>query len=406
MLVNTLSSLLLLSSVAHSAPMDLQSSLSVVKDRIADILNPFPVSEDASEPPEFALRPELFKLHREIVSVDSLSHRENDGSEYVAKYLEGKGLNVEYLPTDDGRNNVYAYLGDKKSSSVLLTSHIDTVPPFFKYSVQKAEEGYRIYGRGAADAKGSVATQIIAFEELLQEGKIGEGDVSFLFVVGEEVGGDGMVAADKQLIADNVNWDTVIFGEPTNNDLAVGHKGLYFFRIRVYGRSCHSAYPELGVDANKVLIQILNGFETVEWPGSDLLGKTTLNVGEIDAHNAGNVVSPFAAATVVLRVASTIDKVSKLVTEIVDKYKDQALKVELDVLQASNPVYLDYDVAGFNHSSLACSTDVPNLTDRGFKKYLYGPGSIHNAHAADEYVTVDSLVGAVDDYKKLVLHAL
>jgi acetylornithine deacetylase len=64
-----------------------------------------------------------------------------------------------------------------------VTSHIDVVPPHFPYSIQ----GSKIYGRGSNDAKGSVATQIQAVQELRKEGKVGDGDVGLLFVVGEEV---------------------------------------------------------------------------------------------------------------------------------------------------------------------------------------------------------------------------
>ena len=70
---------------------------------------------------------------------------------------------------------------------MLVSSHIDTVPPFWEY----ARQGDEIWGRGSVDAKGSVATQIMAFEDLREKGKIGEGDVGLLFVVGEETGGEG-----------------------------------------------------------------------------------------------------------------------------------------------------------------------------------------------------------------------
>lgn len=74
---------------------------------------------------------------------------------------------------------------------MLVSSHIDTVPPFWEYE----RKGKEIWGRGTVDAKGSVASQIVAFEELREKGKILEGDVALLFVVGEEQGGDGMKKA-------------------------------------------------------------------------------------------------------------------------------------------------------------------------------------------------------------------
>lgn len=80
----------------------------------------------------------------------------------------------------------------------IITSHIDVVPPHFPYSVS----GSKIYGRGSNDAKGSVASQIQAVEELRKAGKLGDGDIGLLFVVGEEV-----LLPSSALTADKRNWN-------------------------------------------------------------------------------------------------------------------------------------------------------------------------------------------------------
>lgn len=363
-------------------------------------------SSDLDQIPQFAQRPNLFRLHRDLVQINSVSYYEHNVTKFLVGYLEKKGLTVELLPTPDGRNNVYAYSGKNRNATVLLTSHIDTVPPYFGYSIEKHGKETRIHGRGTADAKASVSSQITAFEELVSEGKVKQGDVAMLFVVGEEVGGNGMRAADKQLLDNHVGWKTVIFGEPTSNALAVGHKGIYYFHLRVYGHSCHSAYPELGVDANRVLIRIMNDLLVAPWPGSKLLGNTTINIGEIEMSNAANVLSPFAACTALIRVASSIKEVSALVQEVIHRYIDEAQGYAFEIAQEDDPSYLNYDVPGFKHSSISCSTDVPNMVNTGFKRYLYGPGMIRVSHALGEYITPESLMQGVDDYKTLVLHGL
>lgn len=386
--------LALFAAVSVATPIDEQSALLFKHNEV-------------SSPPEFASRPELFQLHKDLIQVSSLSRHEENITAFLSSYLAKQGLNVEFLDSPVGGKNIYGYFGKNKNASVLLTSHIDTVPPFFNYSLKRGPDNHlKIHGRGSTDAKASVASQIIAAKELFAEGKINGDDISFLYVVGEEIGGLGMVPADKQLIKENVGWETVIFGEPTANTLAVGHKGIYYFQIKVFGRSCHSGYPELGVDANKALIGIMNELLTTAFPGSELLGNTTVNIGEIDATNAANVLSPYAACTVLIRAASTIDKTAAVVNQIITKYEKEAIRIEIKMTQEADPTYVDYDVPGFNHTSLSCSTDVPNMQNRGFKRYLYGPGLITIAHSANEYILPEMLEQGVDDYKTLVLHAL
>ncbi|KAG7826963.1 hypothetical protein KL920_004961 [Ogataea angusta] len=336
----------------------------------------------------------LYSLHKRLVRINSVSFQEQDASEYIAEYLKSLGLTVETI-SSQGRNNVYAYLGKTRDTKVLLTSHIDTVPPYIAYY----DDGDKIYGRGSCDAKGSVAAQITAFTELYEQNKVQEGDVAMLFVVGEETGGDGMLAVDKEIDA---SWEMVVFGEPTENKLAVGHKGVYYFKIQVHGLSSHSGYPELGKDANNELIKIMYEISTTEWPSDELLGPTTVNIGLINAGTAANVVSPIAECEVLMRVSVKSDEIQKIADDILEKYQD----VEVTVIQKADPTYLDYDVPGFDTMLAAYFTDVPNLTQRGFKRYLYGPGSILVAHGDNEYVTHESLEYAVEGYKRLVAYGL
>lgn len=129
------------------------------------------------------------------------------------------------------RANLYAYKGSKRDTKVLLTSHIDTVPPFFGYCI----EDDRIYGRGSVDDKNCVAAMIVALEELIDEKEVEVDDVALLFVVEEEIGGPGMQFANEHLGVDS--WKAVIFGEPTEMKLGVGHKGIIIFKYAVEGKA-------------------------------------------------------------------------------------------------------------------------------------------------------------------------
>jgi acetylornithine deacetylase len=135
----------------------------------------------------------LLALHKSLVEIESITGHEHDVAQYLISYLSSQNLTVETQDVGPGldgrgtRQNILAYTGKQRNTKVLVSSHIDTVPPFWEY----ARQGDEIWGRGSVDAKGSVATQIMAYEELREKGKIGEGDVGLLFVVGEETGGEG-----------------------------------------------------------------------------------------------------------------------------------------------------------------------------------------------------------------------
>lgn len=139
-----------------------------------------------------SLTSSLLSLHKSLVEVPSISGSERNVSSFLSEYLESKNFTVEVQPVTKDRENILAYTGSSRKTKTLVTSHIDTVPPFWPYE----RHGDEIWGRGTVDAKGSVASQILAVESLLESSQIQEGDVGLLFVVGEEKGGEGMRIAN------------------------------------------------------------------------------------------------------------------------------------------------------------------------------------------------------------------
>ncbi|RLV87573.1 hypothetical protein JA9_002302 [Meyerozyma sp. JA9] len=337
----------------------------------------------------------LLDFHRKLVTIPSVSGTELAVAKYLGAYLKSLNLTVEYQEVAKNRYNVYAYLGNKRNTTVLLTSHIDTVPPYLPYKV----EGSRIYGRGSTDAKASVAAQVFAFAQMAAKKTIGEGDVALLYVVGEEVDGRGMEAVSASLGA---HWEAAIFGEPTELKLGVGHKGGYVVNVVVNGTAAHSGYPELGVSATEALVPLLAKMLDAEWPASDLLGPSTLNIGKIDAGVAANVIPAHAEAQVFVRVAADLAGVDKTMTSILAGHQH----VTYEVLAKVEPQYLDFEVPGFDSIVLAYATDIPHLHLQLQKRYLYGPGTIHVAHGANEYVEIQDLYDGVDGYTRLIKHCL
>ncbi|TVY20631.1 Peptidase M20 domain-containing protein [Lachnellula arida] len=343
----------------------------------------------------------LLKLHKGLVEHESITGNEHDVAKYLISYLKDQNFTVEsqevgpWQGSTKPRENVYAYVGKQRKTKVLVSSHIDTVPPFWPYE----RRGDEIWGRGTVDAKGSVASQIIAVEELLAAGTLDEGDVALLFVVGEEVGGDGMKKANDL----GLSWETVIFGEPTELKLASGHKGITGLEIVAKGKAGHSGYPELGKSATAMLVPALNLLLNAELPYSEKYGNSTLNIGKIEGGVAANVIAEDASAKVSVRLADGTPAIlEKIILETLLKADE-----ELDVSFSGGygPVYIDSDVPGFDTIVVNYGTDIPNL-EGDHKRYLYGPGTILMAHSDHEHLEVKDLETAVEGYRALIEHSL
>lgn len=262
----------------------------------------------------------VVKLLTQLMAIPSVSEQEHEVGVWTAKHLESLGYRVDLVPIAQGsdRLNVYAYLGDTRQARVLLSAHMDTVPPHIPMTMR---DGI-IYGRGSCDDKGPMAAQITALEELRAEGAIGDGDVSLLFVVGEEKGGPGMTAANDM----GLSWEAAIFGEPTEGKLASGHKGHYVFELHATGLASHSGYPEKGRSAVTTLVELLAELQGLELPGSDLLGPTTFHCGKIDGGVAYNVLAAEAHALCAVRVATDLPGIKTRVADLVKGYPDVELR--------------------------------------------------------------------------------
>ncbi|KAL1882380.1 hypothetical protein Plec18167_002796 [Paecilomyces lecythidis] len=337
----------------------------------------------------------VVKLLKELMEIPSISEEEHEIGVFLADYLKALGYTVEHIPIEPGsdRCNVYAYLGKERKARTLLTSHMDTVPPHIPLSIK----GDIIFGRGASDDKGPLAAQIVALEELRAEGLIADGDASLLFVVGEEKGGPGMLAANDM----KLTWEAVIFGEPTEGKLATGHKGHFVFELFATGTACHSGYPEKGKSATSTLVSLLEELQALELPTSELLGPTTFNCGKINGGVAYNVLAADAYALCGIRVAADLPTIEDKVAEVVKRYPDVTLKKSFGY----PATLLDHTLEGLDSMPVSFGTDIQRLNG-SHKKYLYGPGSILDAHGENEQVAIPDLIECVAVYKRLVLEML
>ncbi len=330
---------------------------------------------------------QLFELTRALVDIESVTGNESGCAEFLRDYLAGRKLDVELIPVPDagssGRANVFAVCG---TPEVVLSTHLDTVPPFFP----AGEDPDFIYGRGSCDAKGIIASQVAAAERLLGEGAR---DFGLLFLVGEETLSDGARAANAAPRGSKY----IINGEPTDNKLAVGTKGILRLDIRTRGRMAHSAYPELGESAIEKLLDVLAEVRRLPLPRDPVLGASTVNIGVISGGRAANVVPDEAAAQVLFRTVNGAQELRRKIERLLEGRCEYEFVRDTPALMMEKMEKLD----GFETEVVAFTTDLPSLTNWG-RPLLLGPGSIRVAHTDHERVSKADLVRAVDLYCSLV----
>src|SRR5260370_4024810 len=245
----------------------------------------------------------FFELTGALVEIESTTDHEKNVGDFLFGHLSALTTRydgrIERLPAELQRDNIFASWAQPV---VMLSTHMDTVPPFFA----SREDNEFIWGRGSCDAKGIIAAMIAAAEKLLA---IGKRNLGLLFVVGEERNSAGARAAT----ASSRGSRFLINGEPTENRLALGSKGALRYQITARGKLAHSAYPELGHSALHTLLDVLNDIRQILLPADAFLGRSTLNVRTIDAVRPPNLVADLAAAEIMFRTVGDPAKIREAV---------------------------------------------------------------------------------------------
>jgi acetylornithine deacetylase len=327
----------------------------------------------------------LFELTRKLIDIESITPNEDRVGVYLhgclTELAEATGGRVESMEVEPGRRNVFAHWGDPV---VTLSTHMDTVPPFFPSS----DDGDNIRGRGACDTKGIIASMITAAAQLLAEG---DRNFGLLFVVGEERNSAGAYYAAKNPRGSRF----LVNGEPTENQLALGSKGALRFELHAEGRMAHSAYPHLGESAIEKLLDALDKARKMPLPTDKVLGPSTLNIGTIRGGRAPNVIPDEAQAELFIRL---IDD-GRTTRERVHALVEPAVKVK-DVLTVP-AVHLG-KLDGLPTTVVAYTTDIPAFGGSWGQPFLIGPGTIHVAHTDHEHVPKRQLEEAVPIYKDII----
>lgn len=331
----------------------------------------------------------LFELTRTLVDIESISGNEAAVGNYLFDHLaplaERYQGRMERMEVEPNRFNVFVSFGDPV---VTLSTHMDTVPPFFASS----EDDENVWGRGSCDTKGIIASMIFAAQELLDEGVR---NIGLLFVVGEERNSTGAYFASRQ----NRGSKFLINGEPTENRLALGSKGALRLEIVAKGRMAHSAYPDLGDSAILKLLDVLTRIRRIPLPADATLGASTLNIGIISGGRAANVIPDHARAEIMIRLVDDGVHTREVLNDAVNE------NAELKEILCIPAIKLGW-LSGLDTTIVSYTTDIPALGEAWGKPYLLGPGTIHVAHTSEERIPKQQLIDAVQIYKRMVKQLL
>jgi acetylornithine deacetylase len=331
------------------------------------------------------------ELTRQLVNIESTTYHEGLAGVFLHAFLEREKYAVERTAVaqperetpgagEGDRFNVYAALPGV-TPDVVLSTHMDTVPPYFGCT----EDDEYLYGRGTCDAKGIIAAQVAAADRLREAGV----KVGLLFVVGEERDSAGAAVANQNAKGSRF----LINGEPTDNRLALASKGALRVELRAKGKMAHSAYPELGESAIDKLVGALNDILAMPLPVEPEIGPSTLNIGLIEGGRAPNVIADKAEAHLLIRLVGPADEIKESIVRTVAGRADVRFTLELPFVRMRKVGNLPTMVAKF-------TTDIPSLTAWG-EPFLLGPGSIHVAHTPAERIAKKELLEAVDLYVDL-----
>ena len=297
---------------------------------------------------------DVFALTRKLIDIESTTGMEAAVGEALAAELTQLGYDVERMPVEGDRFNVWATHPGHPTTGLVLSTHMDTVPPF----IPSSETADRIYGRGSCDAKGIIVAQIAAAEKLKAEGI----HVGLLFLVGEERDSQGAQTANQQPRGAKF----LINGEPTENRLALASKGTLRVELVASGKMAHSAYPELGESAIEKLLDALHNIRKLKLPTNPKAGPCTMNIGQIEGGRAPNVIPDRAVAHLLFRLVGPAQDLRRQITDAVAGKAEAEFKLEIPYMELGTVPGIETMIAAF-------TTDIPALTSWG-QPLLIGPG--------------------------------
>lgn len=365
------------------------------------------------DPPESVL-----DLARALVSVPSVNPDlerggagEREIADLTADWLRVWGFDVQVTEAAPGRASVLARVRRGSAKTLILNGHLDTVgvtgmsvDPFSG----EVRDG-RLYGRGSCDMKAGIAALLAAARDAVRQRSF-SGELVVALVADEENASVGL----QSLLDDGLCGHAAIVCEPTGLAIMPAHKGFVWFGLEFQGRAAHGSRPELGVDAIRhagLLLARLDALESElgERPTHPLLGQGSIHAGTIAGGTAPSVYPATCRLTLERRTlpgettGDVREELESLLTRLSADVPDLTVKVAVTLERPGTEVPADAPVVQAlesalrdaavepRHEGMSAWVDAALLNVAGTPAVCFGPGSIEQAHAADESVPVDDL---------------
>ena len=363
---------------------------------------------------------QITQLLQDLVRIPSVNPHGDPGTvarntgearitEYVAEFLRKLALDVELREVEPGRPNVIGKFTSRGAKrSVAFAPHTDTVSiagmaidPFGG----EVRDG-KLYGRGACDAKGSLAVMLAALANAVRQKEFREGDLDVYVcaLMGEESGNHGA----KALAESGFRVDFAIAGEPTDCRVVHTHKGALWCKVITRGRSVHGSMPEKGESAiGKMaeVVQYLLGDYThaLAKTVDPVLGQPTVNVGTIRGGTQNNIVPDYCEIEVDRRTLP--GEVHEDILAALRK-TFRHLPITTEILSDCPPLRTDPQngfiqklarATGDSQYALVGAPwfcDAGILAQYGVPAVAFGPGSIAQAHTAHEFIELKEVLRA------------
>lgn len=337
-------------------------------------------------------------------------HHPHGGEGRVAEFLAAvatrAGLDVEFQKYSPQRVNLIARLrpAGKIKQTLLLAPHLDTVNVTDEKQFTPTVRGGRLYGRGACDTKGSVATFVSVICELAKaKDRPQETEIVFVGLADEERGQGG----SRAFVKAGFKADLAIVGEPTRCQVVTAHKGSVFVEVETQGKAAHGATPQFGRNAVLEMARVVEFLETdyrkhLQRRKHPLLGVASVSVGTIHGGTQPNIV-PDRCHLGVDRRTLPGETDASVCREIGDLLQAQGLKPKLSSGRLAPCLPLETDqklplVRQFLRSARQSRPvgvhyfcDAAVLAADGIPSIVFGPGDIAQAHTADEWIALAQL---------------
>jgi len=374
-------------------------------------------------------RDKLVGLAQDLIKVRSTNPpgNEKEVADILKKRLEAIGMKVEYFEEAYGRPNILATWDGGEGKTVVLQGHMDTVPAkkdYWKHDpFSGVVEDGKIYGRGATDMKGPLASMVNAIESLKEEGFEPKGKIMFLGCVNEETGDSDEIGMRLMAPKMKERFDNglMIIGDVSNLDVVTAEKGALWLEFISKGKEAHGSTPWEGVNAIEKLGKFLVDLNNAKLPIKHvMLGESTISINTIFGGMKTNVVPGEARASVDIRLVPGQDKeeVLGIIRNLIKNLQEEDPEVdiefteevyepavEIDQKQDFIPILLECIKARGRAGKLKAehgATGSGNFIREGIPTVVFGPGNPDQAHITDEFVEIKDLEDASLIYQDFI----